>query len=90
MTKICVLTPNGCCSFQFNQSPMNGINFLEAHNLIPHDPKSIASFLKDTPGLDRVRAPVCLLSLVTEHAQAIPWCSLFQCSSYVGPDCCCR
>lgn len=56
---------------------MNGINFLEAHNLIPHDPKSIAWFLKDTPGLDRVRAPVCLLSLVTEHAQAIPWCSLY-------------
>jgi guanine nucleotide-exchange factor len=33
---------------------MNGINFLEVHNLIPHDPKSIAWFLKETPGLDRV------------------------------------
>jgi hypothetical protein len=39
---------------QFNRIPMNGINFLEVHNLVPHDPKAVAQFLKDTPGLDRV------------------------------------
>jgi len=39
---------------EFNRIPMNGINFLEVHDLVPHDPKAVAQFLKDTPGLDRV------------------------------------
>jgi guanine nucleotide-exchange factor len=48
---------------EFNRIPMNGINFLEVHNLVPHDPKAVAQFLKDTPGLDRVPVLFSCLNL---------------------------
>ncbi len=48
---------------QFNRIPMNGIKFLEVHNLVPHDPKAVAQFLKDTPGLDRVPVLFSCLNL---------------------------
>lgn len=40
--------------FQFNRKPAEGIKFLLTENLLPNDPKFIARFLHDTPGLNKV------------------------------------
>jgi hypothetical protein len=39
---------------QFNLKPSSGIKFLFEHNLVPKEPKAIAQFLRDSPGLDKV------------------------------------
>lgn len=39
---------------QFNRKPVDGVKFLVTENLLPHESKAIAQFLRDTPGLDKV------------------------------------
>lgn len=41
-------------AFQFNRKPADGVKFLVTENLLPHEAKAIAQFLRDTPGLDKV------------------------------------
>lgn len=43
-----------CLLEQFNLKPSSGIKFLFEHNLVPKEPKAIAQFLRDSPGLDKV------------------------------------
>ncbi|XP_073391805.1 brefeldin A-inhibited guanine nucleotide-exchange protein 5 isoform X3 [Physcomitrium patens] len=38
---------------EFNRKPAEGIKFLLTENLLPNDPKFIARFLHDTPGLNK-------------------------------------
>ncbi|KAG0581756.1 hypothetical protein KC19_3G006400 [Ceratodon purpureus] len=40
---------------EFNRKPADGVKFLITENLIPSEPKAIAQFLHDTPGLDKVK-----------------------------------
>ncbi|KAG0608013.1 hypothetical protein M758_8G071400 [Ceratodon purpureus] len=38
---------------KFNLKPSNGIKFLFEHNLVSKEPKAVAQFLRDSPGLDK-------------------------------------
>uniref|UniRef100_A0A7I4C4X0 SEC7 domain-containing protein n=1 Tax=Physcomitrium patens TaxID=3218 RepID=A0A7I4C4X0_PHYPA len=38
---------------KFNMKPSSGIKFLFEHNLVAKEPKAVAQFLRDSPGLDK-------------------------------------